>query len=116
MDGLELNMQQTGLDECGQTRAVLVHETLQRIETAVHLGRGRWHEQGVAGTCAADPVLRAPEFAGTFRATPSALEQSRVHLTDQAQGQHVDCRIGGQGWRHEGAHCFSCSRRFDEAA
>ncbi len=50
VDGLELDMQQPGLDQCGQTRAILVYEALKRIETSIHLGR-RWrHEQCVAWT------------------------------------------------------------------
>lgn len=42
-----------------QSRAFLVHEPLKRIETGIHFGRRRRrHEERIAGTCAADPVLR----------------------------------------------------------
>jgi len=59
VDGLELNMQQTGLDECGQTRAVLVHATLQRIEAGIHLGRRWWHEHRQRVASIIDLLIRA---------------------------------------------------------
>ena len=65
MDGLELGMCETDLDEQGKV-VVGMQETLQGGQRVRHVGRRRRHEirvvQGAAG--GADPVLGCPQFAG----------------------------------------------------
>ena len=85
MDRLELDMEQPGLDESRQLRGVLVQEALELSEAAVEFGDRRRNEQGVAGPGAADPVLRAPEFAGALGPATTALEQPGVHLADEPE-------------------------------
>ena len=85
MQCLELHVQQARLDEGGQAGSIFVHEAFKCVEAGAELVDGRRHEQGIAWTRAANPVLRAPELAGALGAAASALQQPAMHLADQAQ-------------------------------
>ncbi len=83
----KLNMQEGGLDQRRQVRSVLMHETLEGVEHACKLAHWRRYIQGVAGTRAADPVLRPPELSWILAGTAPALQELSMHLPDQAQGE-----------------------------
>ena len=75
MDGFKLDVGQGGFDQQRGFDLVVVQEFLQRAKTFQHLVRWRWNVQGIAGACAAYPVLGAAEFAGLFLAATSFLHQ-----------------------------------------
>jgi len=87
MDALELHVQQARLEQRRQLRARRMDELLEGIETARQLVDRRRDVDGVAGPRAADPVLRAAEFARALRLAAPALHQALVHLADEPQGK-----------------------------
>ena len=85
MDGLELDMDEARLDQGRNLRRVGMDEFLQVGHEVGNLAGRRRHEHRVAGAAAADPVLRAPEFAGLPFAAASLRQQFLVNPPDQAQ-------------------------------
>ena len=71
MDGLELNVRQPCSNEEGHT-VIRIVEAFECGHAIGHGGVGRWHEFGVAGPRAANPVLGAAEFARRLAASPPA--------------------------------------------
>lgn len=53
----------------------------------MHLVNGRGNEHRVAWPGSPDPVLGAPEFAGSLVRSPPAFEHALVQLPDEAKGQ-----------------------------
>jgi hypothetical protein len=85
MNGLELNVDEAGLDQQREIGSVLVQEQLKAAHTLEHKFR-RWrHESRVSRSASADPVLAASKFAGLFLRAPSLREKHVVYFADQAQ-------------------------------
>jgi len=76
---LELDMGQPGPHQGGQ-RIGAVDPALKRCERLRHQTRWRWHEQGVAGAGAANPVLGGPDFPRPFLSPPHATHEALVAI------------------------------------
>ena len=87
VDGLELDMGERGPQQEGQAAGVVVQEFFQRAHARLNLlGRGR-DEVGIAGACAADPVLAAAELAGLLFAATTFRHERGVHFAKETVGE-----------------------------
>lgn len=66
-----------------------MNEAFQVSQQGGDVFRRRWYKGGVAGACAANPVLRAPQFSRLFALATYPIEQMLVRLAQQpnANGQ-----------------------------
>src|SRR5262245_27172501 len=84
MNGLELNMDQTDLDE-RVFSIFLMKIRLKRLQALAHLGRWWRNKMRVTWTRPTDPILRTPEFSGLLRCASNTAHQSLMHLLDESQ-------------------------------
>src|ERR1700722_6742971 len=85
MNGLKLHVNQSGLDQNRQLVFFVVEKTLKAVEARHQpLGRRR-NKRCIAGTRSADPVWRAPEFAGSSVGPTFAAQQDGVNFADESE-------------------------------
>lgn len=83
MNRLELHVRQLGPHQHRPAVVFGVQKVLERLHAVGHGGVCRRHECGIAGTGAAEPVLRAAELARVLAAAPPARQQDTVNLAEQ---------------------------------
>src|SRR5439155_12138283 len=82
VDSLELNVHQSGAYERGQP-VVAMDVLLDIAEQPAEFMRWRRHESGVAGPCAADPILAPSDLARLPARAAAALHQPAMGLVQQ---------------------------------
>src|SRR5262245_41469473 len=87
MDSLELDVRQSGFDQRWIGRVFVVNEAFQRAHAILNVGGWRWNEMRVSGPRAANPVLRATEFARRLLAPSASREQFGMHFPDETIGK-----------------------------
>ena len=85
MDRLELGVDQRDAQQRSQ-RVLAVEVALQIAQQVRHPLRWRRHEHRVAGTAAADPVLRAAQLPGLLAGAAHALHQDTMAVVEQTHG------------------------------
>jgi hypothetical protein len=71
MNGLELRVSKSRLDERRRPHRIVVQEELERSKSGNHLVRRRRDEASVARPGPPDPVLGCPEFTGSSGPPPA---------------------------------------------
>ena len=93
VDGFELGVDQRDPDQRRQVGVGGMDEALQVRQQTGHLLR-RWrHEGGIARSRAANPVLRATQFAGQLAGTSRPIEQPPMGLAQQANAERQAMRV-----------------------
>src|SRR5690348_5578072 len=87
MDGFELHMDETGLNQKREGVFVIVQKMLKPVQTLHHLCWRWWDKGCISRTTTPNPVLRTTEFTGSLVRTTSTPQQYRVNFPDQPQGQ-----------------------------
>src|SRR5712692_2172065 len=82
MDGLELDVCKSGLQQRGSACRLVMYEALQVRHARLDFLPGRWDEPSVPRPRPADPVLAAPEFPWRAVAVRTG-HQHPVHLAQE---------------------------------
>src|SRR2546427_2312040 len=87
VDRFKLNVRQSGFHQRGIGCVLVMDEALQRCHAVFDMGRRRRDEVSIAWTRAADPILRATEFAKGLLTAPSSREGYLMHFPHQPVGK-----------------------------
>ena len=87
MDRFELHVSHRRPYQQRNAGMIRVQEALERIEAFHQPFRRRGHERRITRSCAADPVLGAPKFAGLLAAAAAGAQEYLVNLSDQTKRQ-----------------------------
>lgn len=88
MDGLELSVGQSTVNQHGKGRRV-VEKFFEIVKGLVHLVGRRWDKQSrrQGAACGANPILALTKLPGSTVTTTHPFEQVGVNLTDEPQAE-----------------------------
>src|SRR5262245_31107908 len=85
MNGFKLDVRKGGLDEERSLDSLVMEKLFQCTHAVQHVVRWRRHEYGITRASAADPILRAAEFARPLFAAPPFGEEDAVNFLKQPE-------------------------------